>query len=149
MRTPINIFDIPGIKRLHSILPLYCRNAHAVIVCYDITSQRSFDEVEFWSSVRTMAADDAVLVLVGCKSDLEDKREVPVAKGEEMAVSLSRSGENVLFFETSSKLQRNVYQVFERVISDVMKSRRETVSKDDCIRLDPPLLESPHKHSCV
>ena len=45
------------------------------IVCYDITSKESFDHVEKWiEDARALREDDVLLILVGNKSDLEDRR---------------------------------------------------------------------------
>ena len=119
------IYATLGKNRFSELCSTYCRQADAVLVCYDITSEDSFDRVPYWVSISGIP-DDAVVVLVGCKSDLEDKRQVPVAKAKELADSLG----NVRFFETSAKTGCNVDQVFNSVISDILNVKPYVANQD-------------------
>lgn len=51
-----------------------------------------------------------IIVLVGNKTDLNDKREVTTAQGEEEA---KKNG--LMFIETSAKVGHNVKQLFRRI----------------------------------
>ena len=51
-----------------------------------------------------------IIVLVGNKTDLNEKREVTAQQGEEEAKK-----HNLLFIETSAKLGHNVKQLFKRI----------------------------------
>lgn len=51
-----------------------------------------------------------IIVLVGNKTDLNDKREVTTAQGEEEAKK-----NNLMFIETSAKLGHNVKNLFRRI----------------------------------
>ena len=51
-----------------------------------------------------------IIVLVGNKTDLNDKREVTSAQGEEEAKK-----NNLMFIETSAKAGHNVKQLFKRI----------------------------------
>ncbi|GAB7356424.1 hypothetical protein MBLNU459_g7197t1 [Dothideomycetes sp. NU459] len=82
----LQIWDTAGQERFRSISKLYYRGAHAAVLCYDITSARSFEDMGVWLRElrdRTSAADGEHIILhiVGTKSDVvaEDpsKREVP------------------------------------------------------------------------
>lgn len=53
---------------------------------------------------------DVIIVLVGNKTDLNDKREVTTAQGEEEA---KKNG--LMFIETSAKAGHNVKQLFKRI----------------------------------
>ena len=58
---------------------LYYHGAHAVIIAYDVTNKKTFENVEKWNDKfddRDTEGIDTVKVLVGCKSDLEDIRQV-------------------------------------------------------------------------
>jgi Ras-related protein Rab-6A len=60
--------------------------------------------------VRGERGNDVIIVLVGNKTDLNDKREVTTAMGEEEA---KRCG--ALFIETSAKVGQNVKQLFRKI----------------------------------
>lgn len=83
---------------------------------YDITSFRSFESVEEkWSRELYDNADQNIVVLlVGNKSDLEDRREVSFEEAQEYA-----NQRNMSFIETSALDSSNVEQAFEQVIQHI------------------------------
>lgn len=56
--------------------------------------------------VRAERGNDVIIMLVGNKTDLQDKRQVSMEEGERKAQEL-----NVMFIETSAKAGYNVKQV--------------------------------------
>lgn len=60
--------------------------------------------------MRGERGSDVIIVLVGNKTDLSDKREVTAAQGEEEAKK-----HNLMFIETSAKLGHNVKTLFRRI----------------------------------
>ena len=57
---------------------LYYHGAHAVIIAYDVTNKKTFENIDNWNDKfddRDKEDVDTVKVLVGCKSDLEDARQ--------------------------------------------------------------------------
>ena len=63
---------------------LYYHGADAVILVYDITDRKTFDNIERWRDKfedRPDHDDGTVKVLVGCKADLgeDNQREVSIA----------------------------------------------------------------------
>lgn len=83
----LQIWDTAGQERFRSISKLYYRGAHAAVLCYDITSARSFEDMGVWlRELRDKTSlndgqEEIILHIVGTKSDVvaEDpsKREVP------------------------------------------------------------------------
>ena len=81
------------------------------MVVYDITNANSFHQTSKWiDDVRTERGSDVIIMLVGNKTDLSDKRQVSTEEGERKAKEL-----NVMFIETSAKAGYNVKQLFRRV----------------------------------
>jgi small GTP-binding protein len=75
----LQIWDTAGQERFRSISKLYYRGAHAAILCYDVTSQRSFDEMGSWlQELREQCGleasrgglGDMIIHVVGTKSDV-------------------------------------------------------------------------------
>jgi GTPase SAR1 family protein len=61
--------------------------------------------------VRTERGSDVIIMLVGNKTDLGEKRQVSTEEGEQKAKEL-----NVMFIETSAKAGHNVKQViYEKI----------------------------------
>lgn len=75
------------------------------------------------AEVEKHAADNISRILVGNKSDLEDKRDVSKEQGEEMAEHYG-----VRFLETSAKVSNNVEQAFTLMTREI-KNRVAVVQK--------------------
>ena len=72
---------------------------------------KSFQNTRKWiDDVRAERGNDVIIVLVGNKTDLNDKREVTTQQGEDEARK-----NNLMFVETSAKLGHNVKTLFRRI----------------------------------
>ena len=81
-----------------------CFIVHCISFCADANS---FQQVNKWiEDVRAERGNDVIIMLVGNKTDLQDKRQVSMEEGERKAQEL-----NVMFIETSAKAGYNVKQV--------------------------------------
>uniref|UniRef100_A0A665TQQ4 Ras-related protein Rab-6A n=1 Tax=Echeneis naucrates TaxID=173247 RepID=A0A665TQQ4_ECHNA len=103
----LQLWDTAGQERFRSLIPSYIRDSAAAVVVYDITNVNSFQQTTKWiDDVRTERGSDVIIMLVGNKTDLADKRQVSIEEGERKAKEL-----NVMFIETSAKAGYNVKQV--------------------------------------
>lgn len=76
-----------------------------------LADAKSFAQTRKWvDDVRGERGTDVIIVLVGNKTDLNDKREVTAAQGEEEA---KKNG--LMFIETSAKAGHNVKSLFRRI----------------------------------
>ncbi|CAF3923495.1 unnamed protein product [Rotaria magnacalcarata] len=99
-------------------LGLYFKDAHAVMIVFDVTKQESFDNIKMWlEEVNTNATTDVNIVLVGNKCDLASERVVDYAKAKELADSL-----HISYIETSAKGSNNVEQIFQTVITEILSN---------------------------
>ncbi|XP_071163020.1 ras-related protein Rab6 isoform X1 [Mytilus edulis] len=107
----LQLWDTAGQERFRSLIPSYIRDSSVAVVVYDITNANSFQQTSKWiDDVRTERGSDVIIMLVGNKTDLSDKRQVTSEEGERKAKEL-----NVMFIETSAKAGYNVKQLFRRV----------------------------------
>uniref|UniRef100_A0A7S0ISG8 Uncharacterized protein n=1 Tax=Calcidiscus leptoporus TaxID=127549 RepID=A0A7S0ISG8_9EUKA len=107
----LQLWDTAGQERFRSLIPSYIRDSHVAVVVFDLTSRASFEATSKWiEDVRAQRGNDVVLVLVGNKTDLDDKREVTAAEIEAKA-----SEEQIMFIETSAKDGFNVKLLFRRL----------------------------------
>lgn len=120
----LQLWDTAGQERFRSLIPSYIRDSTVAVVVYDITSKslrksmwqfvtslavdaNSFHQTSKWiDDVRTERGSDVIIMLVGNKTDLSEKRQVSTEEGERKAKEL-----NVMFIETSAKAGYNVKQV--------------------------------------
>ncbi|XP_067394802.1 ras-related protein Rab-6B isoform X1 [Emydura macquarii macquarii] len=140
----LQLWDTAGQERFRSLIPSYIRDSTVAVVVYDITNLNSFQQTSKWiDDVRTERGSDVIIMLVGNKTDLADKRQITIEEGEQRAKELS-----VMFIETSAKTGYNVKQLFRRVASALpgMESVQEK-SKEGMIDIkldkpqDPPATE--------
>jgi small GTP-binding protein len=88
-RVRFSIWDTAGQEQYHSLVPMYFRQAAAVILVYDITKKPTFQEAKEWvQEIRKNAPADVLIALAGNKCDLEGSRQVPAADAEEFAASI-------------------------------------------------------------
>lgn len=74
------------------------------ILMYDITNEESFNSVQDWvTQIKTYSCDNAQVILVGNKCDMEDERVITTERGKQLADQLG-----VQFFETSAKENINI-----------------------------------------
>lgn len=107
----LQLWDTAGQERFRSLIPSYIRDSSVAVVVYDITNRKTFENTRKWvDDVRGERGNDVIIVLVGNKTDLNDKREVTTAQGEEEAKK-----NNLMFIETSAKVGHNVKTLFKRI----------------------------------
>ncbi|XP_077389899.1 RAB6B, member RAS oncogene family a isoform X2 [Festucalex cinctus] len=136
----LQLWDTAGQERFRSLIPSYIRDSTVAVVVYDITNMNSFQQTSKWiDDVRTERGSDVIIMLVGNKTDLADKRQISIEEGEKRAKELS-----VMFVETSAKTGHNVKQLFRRVASALpgMESMQET-SKEGMIDIKLDKAQEP------
>ena len=107
------IWDTAGQERYRAITNAYYRGAVGALLVFDVTSQRSFQNVENWlRELKQYADSNIVILLVGNKTDLKDQREV---KREEAAQYADQH--HLAYIETSALDCTNVDIAFDRIIN--------------------------------
>lgn len=104
----LQLWDTAGQERFRSLIPSYIRDSSVAVVVYDVTNRQSFLNTNRWiEEVRTERGSDVIIVLVGNKTDLVDKRQVSIEEGDSKAREF-----NVIFIETSAKAGFNIKVCF-------------------------------------
>ena len=104
----IQIWDTAGQENFKSITRSYYKNSVCVLIVYDISKKTSFDNVYNWiQDCRNQSPKTILMILIGNKNDLDEKREVNYEEGKEFADKY-----NMLFYETSAKTGDNIEKVF-------------------------------------
>merc|ERR1719197_1574258 len=107
----LQLWDTAGQERFRSLIPSYIRDSSGAIVVYDITNRASFLNTTKWiEDVRNERGNDVVIVLVGNKTDLTDRRQVSTEEGEKKAKE-----SDVMFIETSAKAGNNIKALFRQL----------------------------------
>ncbi|CAE7560706.1 ypt-1 [Symbiodinium sp. KB8] len=107
-RVKLQIWDTAGQERFRVIASSYYRGAHGIIVVYDITDAETFANVKTWlGEIEKHGTEGVKTLLVGNKSDLEDKRAVPYDEAKAFA-----DEHGMPFLETSAKDDEGVEEAF-------------------------------------
>lgn len=125
-RVKLQIWDTAGQERYRTITTAYYRGAMGFILMYDVTNEESFSSVHDWcTQIKTYSWDNAQVILVGNKCDMEDERVISFERGKQLADSLGLE-----FFETSAKDNINVRAVFERLVDIICDKMSESLDSD-------------------
>ena len=126
----LQLWDTAGQERFRSLIPSYIRDSSVAVVVYDITSKiivvfilvyslkfdKSLDRASFLNTskwiedVRSERGNDVIIVLVGNKTDLSERRQVSAEEGEDKATK-----ENIMFIESSAKAGFNIKALFRKL----------------------------------
>ena len=113
----IQIWDTAGQDRFRSITKNYYKGSHGIILIYDITNRRTFENVQQWiSQIREETSQNVVIYLIGNKIDMKEERKVSTEEGKKLADELG-----LPFMETSAKEGININEVFDDIVERVDK----------------------------
>ena len=122
-KVKLQIWDTAGQERFKNITASYYRGGNGVLVVYDITDRESFENLNSWLiEIEKNANKNVYKLLIGNKSDLEEKRKVTFQEGADFAKS-----NGMEFIETSAKTASKVQEAFELLTQKIIKA---SVSKD-------------------
>jgi Ras-related protein Rab-1A len=139
-RVKLQIWDSCGQERFNALTRSYYRNTDAFIICYDISSRKSFEDAKYWiKELEKYVFDRPVIkILVGTKADLEDSRNVKYDDGKKYADSLG-----IEFIETSSKNNSNIKELFYNLSLKLLDKISD--GNISTIRRKPLFLQNEHK----
>jgi len=120
-RIKLQVWDTAGQERFRTITTAYYRGAMGIMLVYDVSNLKSFENISNWiRNIEMHATQDVELMILGNKCDIADKRQVSKEKGEQLALQHS-----IKFMETSAKASINIYEAFETLARDI-KCKMET-----------------------
>ncbi|MCL4123721.1 UNVERIFIED_CONTAM: hypothetical protein GTU68_045150 [Idotea baltica] len=102
-----------------------------IMLVYDITNAKSFDNIAKWlRNIDEHANEDVEKMILGNKCDMEDKRVIPKEKGEAIARE-----HGIRFLETSAKANIASEQAFLELAEAILNKtpeRERPVSTSCC-----------------
>ncbi|KAK6106353.1 Uncharacterized protein BM_BM5972 [Brugia malayi] len=104
----LQIWDTAGQERFHTITTSYYRGAMGIMLVYDITNAKSFDNIAKWlRNIDEHASEDVEKMLLGNKCDMAERRVVSRERGEKIA-----NDHGIRFLETSAKANIQIDKAF-------------------------------------
>jgi Ras-related protein Rab-1A len=115
----LRIWDTAGQERYRTLTSSYYKRAHGIIFVYDVTDQKSFDNVQSWLyDVQNALGHDCIknknliFMLIGNKTDLVKDRVISYETGNKLAIANS-----MLFFESSALTGEHVDEIIINLAS--------------------------------
>ena len=143
------IVDTNGTERYRSLNENYFRQADGCILVYDITNEKSFEEITdyYIPKIKEKCRNNIKTILLGNKIDKDDERKISEEEGIQLALE-----NNFYFKETTCTEKSNVSLAFQTIIEmtnfDMQKRDR---CDNDTIKINKKSnrkKSNKHKKSC-
>lgn len=112
----LEIWDTAGQERFQAMAKMYYKDAHGVILDYDITDLESFDRMKEW--LEEVEQNEKVLakkIIVGTKSDIPEKRKISMFEAKKFATE-----KKLDWLECSSKTGEGINILFDTLIDKLL-----------------------------
>lgn len=118
----VKMWDSSGNERFHTIVISAMKNTQGIVLVYDITLRQTFDDLSGWIDTIKEIKDitNFPIIIIGNKSDLEDKRQVPIEEAKKFA-----EGFGLPYFETSVRTGEGVKEAFSALIEKVYEQNKK------------------------
>ena len=126
----LNLWDTIGDQKFKDFSKIFYKGAHIVIIMYDITCKKTFDQLTYWvNNINEALGDDIIKAIVGNKIDLLDNAQVTEEEGRKFAESVGAK-----FKLASAKTNEQNFELFlEELLKEFLKNDKLVVR--DSIRL--------------
>ena len=133
----LEIWDTAGQEKFRSLTKIFIKDSKIVIFVYDITTKKSFEEIDFWvQTVKDILGDTPIFGLAGNKKDLYDQEQVTIEEGEAKAKDIG-----AIFKQTSAKCEVPAINKFAEELLDayiVKNGGKIDNQADDKIDINKP-----------
>ena len=84
-----NLWDTIGQEKYRALTKMFFKDSKIIILVYDITSEKSFKELEYWYNqvVNELGKEGYYLAIVGNKNDLYNQEKINKDQGKKFAES--------------------------------------------------------------
>lgn len=118
-RIKLQIWDTAGQERFRTITTAYYRGAMGILLVYDVTDEKSFNNVRTWiSNIEQYASEKVNKILIGNKCDWDERRVISEEQGRALADEFG-----IPFLEASAKSNVNVDNAFFCLARNIKKQQ--------------------------
>ena len=126
----LQIWDTSGQERFRAITKNYYKQAHGILLMYDITNDKTYSNIQKWiTQIKEETSSNIVVFIIGNKIDLEKERVISYDDGKNLAEQYQYP-----FFEASSKTAVNINEIFENIAEKVDEQFSKVVRKSSTIK---------------
>eukprot|EP01084_Bolivina_argentea_P235032 395619_1 len=128
----LQIWDTAGQERFQSLGNSFYRGADACVIVYSVTDYESFKTIDTWKNRFINQANiehtNFPFLLIGNKSDLEERRKISPNQGENWARDNA-----MIFFETSAMSGENIEKALTQIAINASKTGNAPIFTEDII----------------
>ena len=111
----LQVWDTAGQERFRTLSKQLFRGAKGIVLVFDITNRKSFDQLNYWiSSFESYGVREEGVLIIGNKLDLDDVRQVTTKEASFVATDHSYN-----YIETSAKNGINVNEAFALLAREI------------------------------
>ena len=132
-KVKVQLWDTAGQERFRTIAKSYYKGAHGIILVYDVTNQKSFDNIKNWvNQIKEEASSKVCIILIANKID-SDERVVSKEDGVALAKNYG-----LKIYEASAKENINVTEAFQDLIESINENYSNILSTGTKIQKPAP-----------
>lgn len=122
-RVKVQVWDTAGQEKFRTMTSTFYRGSDAILMAYDITESGSYEDLTgYWGKeIERHCPEAPLLVLVGTKGDLEEKRQMQRFSTSHIQMPIGSLQRNVRVVETSSKRSVGVLELFEELAHEFVQ----------------------------
>ena len=121
----VQLWDTAGQDKFRAITRNYYKGARGIILIYDVTNIKSFENIKKWiNEIKEEISEKVTIVLIGNKIDNEGERKISKDQGEKLANEYG-----VTFFETSAKTGQGINESVFYLVQKIVEADPEIKSK--------------------
>ena len=129
----IQLWDTAGQDKFRAITRNYYKGARGIILIYDVTNIKSYENIKKWiNEIKDEISDNVSIVLIANKIDNEKERKISKEQGEALAHDY-----NVPFFETSAKTGIGVNESVFYLVQKIIETDPEVKKKGKNLKYKP------------
>ena len=139
----LQIWDTAGQEKFRSLTKIFIKDSRIVIFVYDISSKKSFEEVDYRVNiVKEILGDKPVFGLAGNKKDLFFQEEVDEKEGIKKAEEIG-----AIFKLTSAKTKYGINELMEQLLREYIRKLKdgEIDYDNNCYKLDNKISHKKRK----
>ena len=117
-KVKIQIWDTAGQDRFRSITRNYYKGANGIVLIFDVTNKKSYENVKNWvKQIKEEVSSRVTIILVANKIDDVNHRIVTKEEGEKIANECG-----LMFFECSAKTGENIEHAFNELVKKTVEN---------------------------
>ena len=128
----LQIWDSAGQEKFKSLIPNYIRGSSLIFLIFDVSRKLSYDHLTDWIKFITDIDNSGVIIIIGNKIDLKEKREVNNEEAEKFCKENKYD-----YFEVSAKEGTNIDNMLYTTVAGLPVFNAingETLAKENIIQ---------------